>query len=80
MGKFNKSAKNRSVGLEIVPKDAEPEVALPESRKSDDAPLKKVKHRNFLQPRFSQQFFLRFIGKMGEPPAGSGVVWSWNQL
>lgn len=42
MGKFN-TKKKRSAGLEIVPKAAETEVQLPESRKSDDAPLKKVK-------------------------------------
>lgn len=50
MGKFNKSAKKRPAPLEIVPKEAETEVALPESRKSDDAPLKKVKVVNSLQP------------------------------
>lgn len=41
MGKF-KSAKKRAAALEIVPKEAEAEVQLPESRRSDDKPLKKV--------------------------------------
>lgn len=44
MGKFNKFNKKKAVGLEIVPKDIENEAPLPESRKSDDAPLKKVKY------------------------------------
>lgn len=43
MGKFNKNRK-RATPLEIVPKEAETEVQLPESRKSDDKPLKKVKY------------------------------------
>lgn len=44
MGKFNvKKGKKKPQGLEIVPKEAEEEVALPESRNSDDKPLKKVK-------------------------------------
>lgn len=44
MGKFNRINKKKKVAaLEIVPKDVETEVLLPESRKSDDAPLKKVK-------------------------------------
>jgi hypothetical protein len=44
MGKFNvKKGKKRPVGLEIVPKNVEVEVVLPESRNSDDKPLKKVK-------------------------------------
>ena len=43
MGKYNKNMKKRGrVGLEIVPKEQEAEVQLPESRKSDDKPLKKV--------------------------------------
>lgn len=42
MGKF-KTNKKKAAGLEIVPKHNEGEVQLPESRKSDDAPLKKVK-------------------------------------
>lgn len=50
MGKFNKSNKKRAAGLEIVPKAAETEVLLPESRKSDDAPLKKVKTLKILKP------------------------------
>jgi hypothetical protein len=46
MGKFNvKKGKKRPLGLEVVPKEAEEEVALPESRNSDDKPLKKVKIR-----------------------------------
>lgn len=44
MGKFNvKKGKKKPTGLEVVPKEAEVEVPLPESRKSDDKPLKKVK-------------------------------------
>lgn len=42
MGKF-KTAKKRAAALEIVPKEAESEVQLPESRRSDDKPLKKVR-------------------------------------
>lgn len=34
--------KKKAVGLEIVPKEADSEVQLPENRKSDDKPLKKV--------------------------------------
>lgn len=49
MGKY-KTKKQRSVGLEIVAKEQNEEpVKLPESRKSDDKPLKKVnlkKQRN----------------------------------
>lgn len=44
MGKFNKVNKNkRATPLEIVPQDVQDEVQLPESRSSDDKPLKKVK-------------------------------------
>lgn len=34
--------KKKAGGLEIVPKEAESEVQLPENRRSDDKPLKKV--------------------------------------
>lgn len=43
MGKFNKiNKKKRATALEIVPKESQDEVQLPESRSSDDKPLKKV--------------------------------------
>ena len=46
MGKFNvKKGKKRPAGLEIVPQKVEVEVVLPESRKSDDKLLKKVKNK-----------------------------------
>jgi ribosome biogenesis protein BRX1 len=60
MGKFRTKTneKNRPLGLEIVPKEAEEEVKLPESRKSDDAPLKKVKFNIYLKSAlFSFCFF-----------------------
>lgn len=48
MGKFNvKKGKKKAAGLEIVPKPAEEEVKLPESRRSDDKPLKKVRLGTF---------------------------------
>ena len=45
MGKFNKklNKKSKPLQLEIVPKDKEVEVQLPESRKSDAVIPKKVK-------------------------------------
>lgn len=50
MGKFNaKKGKKKAVGLEIVPKEADVEVKLPESRRSDDKPLKKVKIKKILK-------------------------------
>lgn len=46
MGKF-KTKKQKAIGLEIVAKEQLDEVVtLPESRKSDDKPLKKVSARN----------------------------------
>lgn len=47
MGKFRvKTGKKNPLAFEVVPKEADTEVKLPESRKSDDPPLKKVK-RNY---------------------------------
>lgn len=59
MGKFNKNKKKPTTGLEIVPKVLENEVPLPESRKSDDAPLKKVnKKAKYLKTELAFIFYL----------------------
>lgn len=48
MGKFNKlNKRNKALQLEIVPKDQDNEVQLPEVRKSDDVIPKKVKKSKF---------------------------------
>lgn len=51
MGKFNKlNKRNKALQLEIVPKDQDNEVQLPEVRKSDDVIPKKVKKNIFKKP------------------------------
>lgn len=52
MGKFNKkiSKKNKPLQLEVVPKDKEEEVQLPESRKSDAVIPKKVNNEKYKKP------------------------------
>lgn len=61
MGKFKvKPNKKKSAGLEIVPKAVEEEVQLPESRKSDDKPLKKVKKLKILKFTFFKILFSDF--------------------
>lgn len=77
MGKY-KIKKKQSVGLEIVAKEQNDEVVnLPESRKSDDKPLKKVislgKPALFL-------FSPLILGKMDQPATSPGSLWAWNQL
>ena len=79
MGKYNVKGKKRPVGLEIVPQKVEVEVVLPESRKSDDKPLKKVKRLNKLQSHIFDKVFGN-LGKMGESSTCVGVVWQRHQL
>ena len=58
MGKFNKKPKGKKpAALEIVPKESEEAAPLPETRNSDDVPLKKVKTRLYSK----RTLFINFL-------------------
>lgn len=76
MGKYKNIKKQKSSGLEIVAKEnVEEAVTLPDSRKSDDKPLKKVSWNNTSVQKCFEHIVL---GKMDKPATSFGALWSWN--